>query len=273
MDCSVNEIINIMEKIAPSRFVLDWDNAGLLLGNSNQSVHKILVCLDITESTIKEALHLGCNLIISHHPLIFYPLKQIQEDHNVGKLIYMLIKHNIAIFAAHTNLDIAAGGTNDILAELLELKDIHPLSAKSPYIDYENRTGMGRIGVVPDKITLHKLCDKLSCLCNSKMIRTIGDKQNRIQKIAICTGSGSEVIPWSVNASADVLVTGEIKYHDALEVISRNFTVVEIGHFSSEWIVIPFLIKRLQKEVNTLQYKVDIIESKTGIDPYEYTWE
>lgn len=262
-----------MEKIAPSYLAEKWDNVGLLLGNGNQMIHKILICLDITELTIREAVSSGCNMMISHHPFIFYPMKQIREDHHIGKLIYILIKHNIAIFTAHTNLDIAEGGTNDIFAELMELEEIHPLLEKSPYVDYEHKTGMGRIGIYLEKVTIHQLCTKISQVCNTKKIRIIGGNQNSIRKIAICTGSGSEVIPWAINASADVLVTGELKYHDAQEVVSQNFTVIEVGHFLSEWIVIPALIKRLQKEVITLQYKVEIIEAKTGIDPYEYTWE
>ena len=127
MGVTVKQIVDVMEKIAPSYLAEEWDNIGLLLGGMNDSVETIMVCLDVTESVVNEAINQGVNMIISHHPVIFEGLKSLRSDDGKGRLLHLLIKNNIAVFSAHTNLDKASGGVDDVLAARLGLGNIEPL--------------------------------------------------------------------------------------------------------------------------------------------------
>lgn len=121
-------IMEAMEKIAPCKLAEDWDNPGLLLGNPGQNIEKIITCLDVSEEVVQTAIVNGCNMIVSHHPFIFHALKRIRTDLPQGRIIQQILKHNIAVFAAHTNLDIAHGGVNDVLCDILQLQDVKPLT-------------------------------------------------------------------------------------------------------------------------------------------------
>lgn len=229
------KLFEIIEKINshyPPCLAYDWDNPGLIFGRKEQTVNKILVSLDITEEVIKEAAQKSANLVISHHPLIFSGIKSVNEDTRVGKILLFAAEHNISLFCTHTNMDTAENGINTYLAKLLNMENTEFIE-KNP--DFEN-AGLGKIGTVTPT-TLASLAKKVKTVLNTPFVRICGNEEQPIQKIAVASGSCSELIPTAVSLGADVIITGDLKYHTCLDYTSETFSVIDAGHFPTENIV------------------------------------
>ena len=229
----VGDITELMEKTAPEGLKEEWDNVGLQTGSYENSVSGILLALDITESVINEAVMLDCNMIVTHHPLIFAPLKKVTEDEPVGKLVSALIKNDISFFCAHTNLDKAEGGVNDCLAEKIGLFDISGLGAEEPSI--------GRIGTLPYEMSLEEFAYKVKESLGCSGVRYSGDGRKRVKTVALCSGGGSDMFSEGVKEGADVFLTGEVKHHHALFAEQTGISFVEAGHFETENVVLEQL--------------------------------
>jgi len=269
MLCTVGRLAKIMNDFAPEEWAEPWDNVGLLLGNRNFEVQRLMVTLDITPDVVQEAIKKEVNMIISHHPLIFNPIKSIVYDDVEGRLITDLISNNISVYCAHTNLDMATGGVDDSLAKTLKLKDIKKLNQEDMI---QSKPGFGRWGKLEEPMTLKDFAHYVSKVLKSPRVEIIGmekDKENKlIETVALCAGSGSSFMKQAQRIGADVFITGEIKYHDALMADWLDIDIVTVGHFYSEVPVLKELIKHLQKAVDSLQYKVEIFESEAERSPY-----
>ncbi len=270
MVCTVDKIAQIMDEIAPEIWAESWDNVGLLLGNRESEVSRLMVVLDISPSVVKEAINKEVDMIISHHPLIFSPLKAIRGDSVEGGLIIPLISNNIAVYCAHTNLDMARGGVDDTLAKVLGLKDVQLLNPihQSPM----QKPGFGRWGKLDPPVTIEEFTRFVGKTLNVPTIDIISHGSDNFQKIintvALCAGSGADFMMQAKKVKADLFVTGEIKYHDALNARWSGIDIMAIGHFYSEAPAMKELISRLQTVVDSLQYEVDILESETQASPY-----
>lgn len=259
-----------MDEIAPEKWAEPWDNVGLLLGDGKSRVERLMVVLDISPSVVEEAIDKRVDMIIAHHPLIFNPLKRIVTDDLEGRIIIPLLSHNIAVYCAHTNLDMANGGVDDSLAKILGLKDVRQLNPVE--LPYPSKPGFGRWGKLDPPQTLGEFAKFVRETINSPNIEIIGldkgEDNKPIETVALCAGSGSDFLVQAQKVGADLFITGEIKYHDALTACWLKITTMSVGHFYSEMPAIKELFGRLQMIVDSLQYKVEIFLSEMQSDPY-----
>jgi len=220
----VKDIIKFLEEKFPPHLAYDWDNVGLQIGDANCEVKSIMVELDATTPVINEAIEKGVDLIVTHHPFIFSPLKAIDLATPKGENIRNLIKNDIAIYTMHTNYDVAPGGMNDRLAKEIGLEDCEPLC----------EDGLGRIGFNNNEYAkdIKKYVEHVIhqfALCGANFID--GGKTHQIDKVAIIGGSGGKYIHEAKAAGADVFITGEITHHKALEAQEIGLSVIDVGHF------------------------------------------
>lgn len=241
------DVMQAMERIAPRRLAEAWDNPGLLVGSPNDEVKKILVALDVREETIEQAIAAGCDMIVAHHPLIFRALKAVRTDDATGRKIAHLIRAGIAVFAAHTNLDSAAGGVNDVLAEKLGLSAIAPLADGAA----DGEPGLGRIGSLGEPLSLEAFAALVKERLGLSTLRAVRAGEHEIRRVALCGGSGAEFIGRAVAKGADVYVTGDVKYHDGERAVGLGIHVLDAGHFATEQPIVAALAERLAKELGT----------------------
>ena len=247
-----------MNRIAPRQLAEEWDNPGLLVGSFNSEVEKIFVCLDVTEKNINLAVEFGADLIIAHHPLIFRAVKNFRTDLPLGKKLETLIKNNIAVFAAHTNLDSVQGGVNDVLAERLGLVDVKTFD--------EEIFSLGRIGKLPQKMTAKDFALHVKKSLNCEFVRLVDAGDFPIEKVGICGGAGSDIISKAKFHGAQAFVTGDLKYHEAQSAVDNKIHVVDAGHFATEFPIVHVLAEMLAAEFEKLSYKIEIAEDTTSHD-------
>ena len=223
----VKDFYGYLNSIAPFETQEDWDNSGMLVGDMNAEVKKAAVVLDITHEEIKKAKAIGADLIISHHPVIFNPIKSVTK----GSVPYELVASSINALCCHTPLDIADGGTNDSLAELL---GIEVTRTEDPIL---------RLGTV-EPTTAENLAGKIAKTLNTKV--RYADAGRKIEKIAICTGAGCSLI--EAAGEIDAFITGDASHHNFLDCIQAGITLIAAGHYETEIIVVPVLVKKLQAQ-------------------------
>ena len=239
----VNDIVTFLETLAPRNTAEDWDNVGLLCGSSAAPVTKILVALDPFSSVCQEAAQLGAELIVTHHPLIFSPLKSVTDASSVGQCFHTLLKNGISAINAHTNLDMAPGGVNDVLAQALGLEDItvpYPLG-----LDANGRAyGLLRTGTVasqPLDDFLSRVKERLGC----PGLR-YADGGKPVHRVAVGGGAcGSEWLQ-AVQAGCDTFVTADVKYNQFWDSQQAGLTLIDAGHFYTENPVVAVLAQKLQ---------------------------
>lgn len=247
----IREIYDYINEIAPFDTALSFDNVGLLVGDYDINVSKVLLSLDITKSVCKEAKNLGANLIISHHPIIFKPLKNIE----FGSVVASLIKNNISAICAHTNLDIAKNGVNFQLARKLGLLDLSVLA-------FEENNPLGLLGYMENEMSAKDFAEhvkeKLGC-SGLRYTKT----NDRIKKVAVCSGSGGSFIESAYEKSADAFVTGEIKHSDILKANELGISIVDAGHYKSENVIIEPLKNMLSEKFLNIPFFTSEIFSDT----------
>lgn len=244
----VYELEGFMDELAPKHLKEEWDNVGLLVGFGETQIMGVLISLDITDEVIDEAKDKGVNIIVSHHPLIFRGLKAVNDKTILGSIVYKLISSNIAALCYHTNLDAADGGVNDVLAQSLELKGVKGFhmaqTAKDNYY-------LGRIGELSEEYSAKGLAlyvkNKLGC---EKV--SFCDGGNSIKTVAVISGSGGDYIDDAINAGADAMITGDLKYHQCLDYKNMGFTLIDAGHFNTENIIVPVLAEKIKAKFSDI---------------------
>lgn len=239
------EVVNALERFAPLPLQEDYDNAGLQVGLTAADVSGALLCLDVTEQVVDEAVANGCNLIVSHHPLIFHRLSCISDADYVQRTVMKAIEHKVAIVSMHTNLDAAEGGVNFKIAEKLGLCDVRfigktqtatapqPLGAATTDTTTEVRGGEGVIGrfaepmAADDFLLLVKQRFDVECVMANELLR------RPIATVALCGGAGDFLLPVAVKAGADAFLTGEMHYHQYFG-YEQRVQIAVIGHYQSE---------------------------------------
>ncbi len=252
--CRVSDICSLMEQIAPTRYAEDYDNVGLLVGDAGNEVTGILITLDATVDTVNVALKNNCNLIITHHPLIFSPLKRVTANGGVDSVVYKLISNSISLYSAHTNFDKADGGTDDVLAKALGI--VSPQRLCTQMSDGKN-IGLGRYGNI-SPVTAGELKKLLAEQTGAGVVST-ADDDKIIRCIASCAGSGGSLIEYALEKDADIFVTGETDYHKALDAKRAGLDVMLCTHAASEQISLNSLKSALQNHLNGVKYNVDVI--------------
>lgn len=237
---NVSDVKRAIEGYAPTFLAEEFDNVGLLVGDENNEVTSVLLTLDVDIDVAEEAVQKGANLIVSHHPIMFSPIKRITTETPEGRLLLYLIENKISVYSAHTNLDSAAGGLNDLIAALLELSNCHPLSG-------DGETGLGRVGELPQEITLSTLCEKLKVIFSLPHIKFSGELVNIVKRVALCSGGGGSILEDALKSYADVYITGDIKYNGARKAADAGMHIIDVGHYESE-ILAPKLFERIIRD-------------------------
>lgn len=226
---TVKEITGVIETFAPKDLQEDYDNSGLQIGDPDMNVSAALLCLDVTEEVMQEAVKRKCNLVISHHPLLFKGLKRITGATPTERIAMQALENKIAVYSAHTNLDATWEGVSFEIAHQLGLTDISVLQARKD----DTRAGLGvtgRIDPVPAMEFLRKIKDTFRV----KGLRFSADTPKLvIRKVAICGGSGASFIPDAIEAGADIYISGDMKYHD-FTTYGLDILLADIGHYESE---------------------------------------
>lgn len=240
---TIKEIYEYINSLAPFQTQEEWDNSGLLVGDMDKKIDSLAVILDITPSAIATAKKLGIELIVSHHPVIFKPQKNFRK----GNVAYELAVNGISAICAHTCLDKAEGGVNDVLASRLGLEDITAVSIADDEIP------MLRMGLYPEEgITPHEFAEivreKLECTA----VRYVAGKQP-VKNVVVCGGAGCSLMEEAIQLSADAYVTGDASHHDFLNAAEAGITLIAAGHYHTEDIVIEPLAKKLAGEFKQIQ--------------------
>ena len=255
------ELINRLDSIVAESTQEAWDNSGIQINCGNREIKRALVALEITFEVIEEAVRNKADLIITHHPLIFTGLKSIDADEVKGRYIIDLVNNGISVYSMHTNFDKARGGNNDYIAGILELDEISPI-----FVDgtADEITRMGYC----NRTTLAELAGKLACgLGIDKSFVTItGEPDTPVSKVGICSGAGAEYISHAMQNGCDVFVTGDVKYHEAVDAMQTGMCVIDAGHFGTERIFADaFIDLMLSNEL----IEVEFIRSNAEINPFK----
>lgn len=248
----VSDVIKAIEAVAPLRFQDEWDNSGLQVGFAGDEVNGILVCLDITEEIVDEALKKGCSMIVSHHPLLFHSLKQVSDCTYQQRCVAKAIKEGIAIYSAHTSLDNAPGGVNHKIAELIGLKSLE-------WIEPKQDSGSGLVGELPEAMEPEQFLEKLKTIFKVEALRYSEPAGKPIRKVALCGGAGAFLMRSAAAKEADCFITGEFHYHDYFE--SDGMLLVELGHYQSEQYTQDLLKDILEKALPGIQIKITEIDT------------
>lgn len=259
----LGQLLNCINEFAPWRYAEEWDNVGLMLGSRSQEVNKVLLCLDVNSEVVAEAVKQGVNLIISHHPFIFSKLKLLDFDTIQGSLIEKLIKKDIGVISAHTNLDVADGGVNDALAAAIGLSNTKQLKSYVP-TGYEVDMGLGKVGELKPETSFVDFIASLKKNLNLQSLRIIGPQPKLVSKVAVFCGSYDNDFAAVKAQGTDVLVTGDVKYHNAFEAREMGLCIVDVGHFASEHIVLDKLKAALDEKLDG----IEVICSKVEKDPF-----
>lgn len=255
----VKDIMAVMEQIAPQRLAEGWDKPGLAIGDPEREVKKVLVALDVIEPVIEEAKRIGADMIVTHHPmLLFRKIESITADNPLGKRIFNLIENGIAAFSAHTNLDIADGGTNDVLAELAGLENIRILEETSVAPDGKV-DGIGRIGELPEAMPFKEFAKLLQQRLQLDSLRLVGDAEKSIKRVGLCTGAGVSFLSLAASMGADAYLTGDIKYHEAQQAVELDLAVADVTHYASEVLIVPVLQKKLEAAAKENGWKIEVV--------------
>ena len=371
MPVANSDIVKIIEGFAPLRLAEEWDNCGWQLGDPGAQADKVLLTLDITAHIVEEAIKAGVKLVISHHPMFLKGIKNIRMDRPEGSLIAGLLKNDIAVYSAHTNLDSAAGGGNSVLADKLGLTGVEslipgaaenlyklavfvpvshieqvrvavaragagwignysdcaflikgtgnfrPLAGSNPFIGRtgelekveefrletivpENRKknvlaamhkahpyeevaydlyplanqvpgyGLGRVGSLPEEVTLSDFVKLVKSVLQINTVRLGSAQKKLVRKVAVCGGAGASLWKQALSKGADVYVTGDIKYHEALDITAAGLNFIDAGHFPTERIILPVLYNHLIKVCSENNFAVEILLSQNQKDVFVY---
>ena len=234
---TVADILNFIEEIAPPYMKMDWDNCGLLCGRKDKEVHKILVALDPFRNVIDEAIDLCADLIVTHHPLIFRtPLMAVNEDTETGRLVLELMEHGIAAINAHTNLDLAPGGVNDVLAQTLGFQNIQIINPIENY-------GLLRCGTIAEQpLSAFLTTVKKNLHCEG--LRYV-DTGKPVRKVAVGGGSCADEMHEALEAGCDTFVTADVKYNQFRTAFELGLNLIDAGHFHTENPTMPILAGKL----------------------------
>lgn len=246
----LEEFIEAMERIAPPELALPFDNVGLLVGPDHREISHVLVALDLSVATAKEALEIGADLVLTHHPRFLSGIKCILPEDPETAPACILLRNGVGHYAAHTNLDACAGGVNDALAEKLGLIDIAPLPPSA----------LGRIGRLDQPMTLLSFAKRVEERLDT-VAQFVGEPDALISRVAVAGGSGGDELFAAAKAGAELFVTGELKHHMAYTAEALHINALAAGHYETEAVIRKPLIARLQQETNDVQYSLARSES------------
>ena len=250
------ELIEKLEQLAPPQLALSWDNPGLICGRRDREITKVMIALDAAEEVVERAAAEGCELVLTHHPMIFHAVKQINDGTALGKKLLRLIQADICCYAMHTNFDAAPGCMADLVCERMRLTKEEPLEPAEGADGAPQDYGIGFVGTCEEPI---------SCARFSELLREqfglngafYYDAGKSIRRAAVCPGSGKGMLEAALRAGADVLVTGDMGHHDGLDALDVGLSLIDAGHFGLEHIFVEFMQAWLKEHAPELTVLID----------------
>jgi dinuclear metal center YbgI/SA1388 family protein len=235
----LREIVRFLEAFAPKSLAEDWDNVGLLVGDADAEIRRIVTCLTVAPPVVKEAVAGEADLIVSHHPCPFNSLKRITADTTTGRMLLDLIRSGIAVYSPHTAFDSAKTGINQLLAEGLELREIGPL------IEGEEGGGSGRIGRLSPPVSLGHILARVKAFLEIETAAYVGPLDLPVERVATACGAADSFLDEAVAAGCQCMVTGESRFHTCLEAEAQGVGLIMPGHFASERFAVEYLAEEL----------------------------
>ena len=255
---TVKDVLNCITEVAPLQWQESYDNAGLQVGDLNSEARKALICLDITEEIVDEAIAKNCNVIVSHHPLIFRGLKHLTPETYIERAVMKAVKHDIAMISMHTNLDNSYLGVSRVLAERLGLKNLHLLQPSESEPEF---CGAGMIGEFEKPMEEVDFLNLVAETIGSPCLRHSALTDREILKVALCGGAGVPFMQDALRQKVDAYLTADIKYHDFF-VPEGNILLVDGGHFETEQFTKELICELIRKKFPT--FAAEIAETKTN---------
>ena len=251
----LQDIINIIESVAPLSYQEAWDNSGLQVGDRNAEVHEALLTVDVTESVVNEAISLGCDLIVSHHPLLFRGLKQLTGSTPQERCVMQALRHNIAIYSAHTSMDSYLHGVSGHIAEKLGICDYRILIPSVSHAE----AGLGVIGDLPQPMDNEEFVAFVARVfaTPNTSLRWVEGSRKQVRKVAICGGAGAEFLEQAIAQGADAFVSADFKYHELQNAYLR-ITVVDMDHWVSEHFTREIFEQLLSPYISTRIARADM---------------
>lgn len=263
---SLSELLQRFESLWPLAEAEEWDRPGLTVGSQKQSIDKVLLTIDVTKEVIEEAISLGCQLIVSHHPVLLKGASFLGEEQLKGELVSLAIRNSVALYSAHTNADIVEGGVSDILAQSIGIIDSKPL------VEITTGIGHGRIGQLAKPVILSELANQIAGIlpATSAPVRVAGQIDMLVSKVAVVGGAGDSFIKDAQAQGADCFVTSDLRHHVSLDAVSdpeKPLALIDISHFAAESLWLWPTVKKLSE----LEPSVDFLVSRQVTDPWTMT--
>ena len=252
------DIMKVIEATYPKHAALEWDNVGLLVGRTEKEVKKIYVALDATDAVIERAVASNVDMLITHHPLLFSPLKKITDEHFIGSRVVKLLQHDISYYAMHTNYDVC--GMADISAAILGLDGAETLEVT----DKESMEGIGKVGDFSGPMSLQSCGEFIKEKFQLDSVKVFGDLSSTVQRVAICPGSGKGMTELALEKNADVLVTGDIGHHEGIDAVAQGLAIIDAGHYGLEHIFIEDMANYLRKNIEGI-----VVETHEITHPFQ----
>ena len=245
----LGDIIEHLQKVAPEDFAQDWDNVGLLVGDRKQEIKKIFIALDADEAAIAQAKAVGAQLLLTHHPLIFSPLKKVNCDHFISARVVELLQSQMSYYAMHTNFD--AAKMSELAAERIGL------SVEAPLADIFTRDGkdygIGVVGSLKEPEAIAGLCAVVKEAFGLDAVKLFRAETGPISRVAICPGSGKSTIGDAIAAGAQVLITGDIDHHSGIDAVAQGLSIIDAGHYGIEHIFIGYMEQYLKEHLQGVE--------------------
>lgn len=287
------EFIKEMNKICPEYYAEDWDNPGLQVGDLQQEIKAIYLALDLKEDTIINAIKCNADLILTHHPLLFRPIKKVTKKDFIGKRIYSLIENHMAHYAMHTNFD--AFFMREIIDKKLGLKNTIPImnnsllekdknifdneyenSYEKEYKAFRNRSsiGIGSVGELEKEITVKEIAEKIIKEFKVSSVRIFGDENRKIKKVGVLGGSGKSEIDTAISMGASLYISGDVDHHAGLDAVEKGISIIDAGHFGLEHVFTSYMKKRLSYMKEKVKAFSEIkIEEEEPKEPFTTIYE
>lgn len=272
---SISRVVEVADRLWPFNTQESWDASELVVGRPEAPVSKILMAVDPVSSVVQEAIDVGADLLLVHHPLMLGGQSSVAADRYKGRLIHDLIENRIGLLACHTNADSAADGVSEVLARACGVPRSRPLQPA----EHDPSTGLGRIGDVENPMTLEQLARHLAAVVppTAQGIRVSGPKDREIHTVAVCGGAGGSLIETVAATEADVYVTADLRHHPvseareaAMYAVDDGLCLIDLSHAASEWLWVPVGAAALHAALGEAGYDVDVVVSTRRTDPWDF---
>lgn len=236
------DIIYKIEETYPGYYAMDWDNVGLIAGRNNKEVKRIYIALDASDDVVDEAVRIEADLLITHHPLLFAPVKTITDENFITARLLKLIQNDISYYAMHTNYDVLR--MTEVVEQKLGLTETEILEITTQESEVR---GIGAIAELDESVRTAEYCERIKKVFDLPAVQLFGDPEKVLKRIAVCPGSGKSMIRYAVEKGADILITGDIGHHEGMDAVAQGLSIMDAGHYGLEQVFVEDMSGYLKK--------------------------